>query len=182
MATVVIGGQARKVGKTSVIVGLIAALPDFRWTAVKVSGHEHGVPWGITEERDRTGKGDTSRFLAAGAVRALWVRADPGRLFEAALELKRELGSANSIIESNSLARFLKPDVYLIVLDPRIEDFKASARELLPSADAVIVHEYSGADLRFDKPVFRIAAPGYITTGIVEFVRAKIARGSAESK
>ena len=174
MATVVIGGQARKVGKTSVVAGLITALPDFHWTAVKVSGHEHGQGWGITEEQDRTGNRDTSKFLAAGATRALWVRAEASHLGEAAVELTRTIGPSNTIIESNSLVKFLRPDVYLIVLDRRIEDFKDSARELLPTADAVILHECSGADLRFDKPTFRIAAPPYITSEIVEFVRGRV--------
>jgi hypothetical protein len=174
MATVVIGGQARKVGKTSVVAGLIAALPDFRWTAVKVSGHEHGQGWGITEEQDRTGNRDTSKFLAAGAPRALWVRAEASHLGEASVELKRALGPSNVIIESNSIVKFLRPDVYLVVLDPPVEDFKDSARELLPAADAFILHECSGVELRFDKPVFRIAAPPYITSEIVEFVRGRV--------
>ena len=178
MATVVIGGQARKVGKTSVVAGLITALPDFHWTAVKVSGHEHGQGWGITEEQDRTGDRDTSRFLAAGAARALWVRAEASHLGEAALDLKRAIGPSNSLIESNSLVKFLRPNVYLVVLDPRIEDFKDSARELLLAADAVIVHECASVALRSGKPVFPISAPVYVTSEIVEFVRKRITPSS----
>src|SRR5437588_6617770 len=33
----------------------------------------------------------------------------------------------NAIIESNSILRFMKPDLYLTVLDPQTADFKASA-------------------------------------------------------
>ena len=40
MAVVVVGGQSRKVGKTSVVCGLIAALPEMRWTAIKLTQHE----------------------------------------------------------------------------------------------------------------------------------------------
>ena len=40
MRLVVVGGQARKVGKTSVIAGLIRGLSGLAWTAVKISHHE----------------------------------------------------------------------------------------------------------------------------------------------
>src|SRR5258706_13350996 len=131
MATIVIGGHSRNVGKTSVVAGLIAALPERAWTAVKITQYGHGVcsingeacgcadaehGWAITEERDRSGASDTSRFLLAGAQRSLWVRTKQGRLAEAMPELRRELnaglGPAHSvIIESNSVLRFLRPDL-----------------------------------------------------------------------
>ena len=46
----------------------------------------------------------------------------------------------NAIIESNSILRFLKPDLYLTVLDPSTSDFKSSAQEFLDRADAVLLH------------------------------------------
>ena len=41
MSLVVVGGQARKVGKTSVVAGLISSIGERRWTAIKTSGHIH---------------------------------------------------------------------------------------------------------------------------------------------
>ncbi|MGH9576550.1 MAG: hypothetical protein ACRD3R_03850, partial [Terriglobales bacterium] len=130
---VVVGGHSRNLGKTSVVAGLIAALSERRWTAVKITQYGHGVcsvngescgcavdehTWAISEERDPGGRGDTSRFLAAGALRSLWVRTKQGRLAEAMPDLRRELaGVENAILESNSVMRFLRPDVYLTVLD-----------------------------------------------------------------
>ena len=38
-------------------------------------------------------------------------------------------------MESNSIMKFLRPDLYLTVLDPETEDFKESAREFLDRAD-----------------------------------------------
>src|SRR5437762_11263954 len=88
MAILVIGGHSRNVGKTSVVAGLIAALPERAWTAVKITQYGHGVcsingetcgcadaehGWAITEDRDCSGATDTSRFLTAGAQRSLWV-------------------------------------------------------------------------------------------------------------
>ena len=43
MAIVVIGGHSRSVGKTSVVAGLISALPELNWTAVKVTQYGHGI-------------------------------------------------------------------------------------------------------------------------------------------
>ena len=47
----------------------------------------------------------------------------------------------NAILESNSILKFLRPDLYLTVLDPATADFKKSAQEFLDRADAVILHE-----------------------------------------
>ena len=43
MAIVVVGGHSRNIGKTSVVAGLIAALPELRWTAVKITQYGHGI-------------------------------------------------------------------------------------------------------------------------------------------
>src|ERR1700722_18631250 len=41
MAIIVVGGSNRGVGKTALVCGLMAALPDYRWTAVKITTHSH---------------------------------------------------------------------------------------------------------------------------------------------
>lgn len=199
MALVVIGGHSRSVGKTSVVAGLISALREFDWTAVKITQYGHGIcsangeacdcatpdhSWAISEERDRSGESDTSRFLVAGAVQALWTRTEQGRLAEAMPTLRRRLeGARNVIIESNSVLKFLRPDLYLTVLDPSTADFKNSAREFLDRAHAMILHEApGGAEWQSvslkpvaERPVFRIKPPEYVTPDIVEFVRERIA-------
>jgi len=207
MAIVIIGGHSRSVGKTSVVAGLIAALREFDWTAVKITQHGHGIcsangeacdcatadhSWAISEERDRSGESDTSRFLVAGAVRVLWARTEQGRLAEAMPALRKRLeGAGNVIIESNSVLKFLRPSLYLTVLDPSTADFKNSAREFLDRASAVILHESSdlpawqAVSLKpvVDRPVFRITPPKYVTPEIVTFVRERItARVVEDSK
>ena len=198
MAIVVIGGHSRSVGKTSVVAGLIAALREFDWTAVKITQYGHGVcsangeacdcatadhSWAISEDRDRSGESDTSRFLVAGAVQALWARTEQGRLAEAMPTLRRRLeGARNVIIESNSVLKFLRPDLYLTVLDPSTADFKNSAREFLDRASAVILHvtpdaaAWQAVSLKpvAERPVFRITPPNYITPEIAEFVRSNL--------
>ena len=208
MAIVVIGGHSRSVGKTSVVAGLISALREHDWTAVKITQYGHGVcsakgapcdcatddhSWAISEEKDRTGESDTSRFLLAGAARALWVRTEQGRLAEAMPALRKRIESAHNVmVESNSVLKFVRPDLYMTVLDPSTEDFKNSAREFLDRAGAVILHDVSkagqsawqGVSLKpvAKRPVFRITPPPYVTAEIVEFVRSSLmAAGEAGS-
>jgi len=199
MAVVVIGGHSRSVGKTSVVAGLIASLPQYHWTALKITQYGHGVcslngeschcatedhSWAISEEKDRSGESDTSRFLLAGAVRALWVRTEQGRLAEAIPTIRRRLAeSEHVILESNSILKFVRPDLYLTVLDPATADFKRTAQEFLDQADAVILHTSNGAMAAWTnislkpvagRPIFEIHRPEYVTKEIVEFVRGKV--------
>jgi hypothetical protein len=207
VAIVVIGGHSRSVGKTSVVAGLISALREYDWTAVKITQYGHGVcsangapcdcatadhSWAISEEKERSGESDTSRFLVAGAAGALWVRTEQGRLAEAMPALRQRLERARHVIvESNSVLRFLRPDLYLSVLNPGTEDFKTSAREFLDRAGAVILHDgsksgaaWQGVSLKpvARRPVFRITPPPYVTQEIVDFVRSVVAlRATADS-
>lgn len=198
MAIVVIGGHSRSVGKTSVVAGLIAALPEYHWTALKITQHGHGIcsangepcdcagndhTWKITEEKDRSGGSDTSRFLAAGAAKVWWVRTQQGRLAEALPTLRRRFAEAeNLILESNSILKFIRPDLYLTVLDPATADFKKSAQEFLDRADAIILHDQKGraaweqVSLKpvAGRPVFPIEPPAYVTPQIVQFVKSRL--------
>ena len=202
MAVIVIGGHSRSVGKTSVVAGLISALPDFDWTAVKITQYGHGIcsangqacdcatadhSWAISQETDHSGESDTSRFLVAGAQRALWVRTEQGRLAEAIPRLREKLADApNVIIESNSVLKFLRPDSYLTVLDPANADFKKSAREFLDFADAIILHNASESSWESvslkplaGRPRFTISPPPYVTPEIIAFVRSACSRHTA---
>jgi len=200
MPILVIGGHSRSVGKTSVVAGLIVALRDRHWTAMKITQYGHGVcsangqacdcatadhSWAVTEERDRSGESDTSRFLVAGADHSWWVRTEQGRLAEAMPRVRQILASAqNAIIESNSILRFLKPDLYLTVLDPATEDFKSSAQQFLDRTDAVLLHGNSnGATPAWkqvslkpvaNRPIFAIHPPHYVTGELVDFVRRRL--------
>ena len=200
MALVVVGGHSRSVGKTSVVAGLISSLRGFEWTAVKITQYGHGIcsangepcdcasgehSWAVTEERNRGGESDTSRFLLAGASRVYWARTEQGHLAEAMPTLRHRIASArNVIIESNSVVKFLRPDLYLTVLDPSQQDFKNSAREFLDRADAVILHDASddpawhSVSLKpvANRPMFRITPPTYVTSEIVDYVRTKLSK------
>ena len=143
MSVVVVGGNTRNIGKTSVVAGLIAALPEMRWTAIKITQYGHGVcsangepcdcetadhTIAVSEERERDSGTDSSRYLAAGAAKSFWVRTRQGQLHEAMPRVRKLIAEAeNVVIESNSVLRFLQPDVSVSVLDLSVDDFKASA-------------------------------------------------------
>ena len=139
--------------------------------------------WAISEEKDSSGKSDTSRFLAAGAAQVYWVRTQQGHLDQAMPTIRRRLeGVANAILESNSVINFIQPDLYLTVLDPSTADFKASAQRYLERADAVILHNSSGdaawqeVSLKSlaNKPIFPIQPPNYLTVDLITFLRARL--------
>lgn len=200
MAVVVVGGHSRNIGKTSVVASLIARLPEFHWTAFKITQYGHGFctadgapcdcqtddhTVAISAERDQNTGTDSARFLAAGAVKSLWVRTRQGMLAEAMPRIRKELDAAeNAILESNSILQFLRPDLYLTVIDRGTADFKDSARLYLDRADAILLRESGlkleprwtgvGGKLIEDKPRFVIAPPDYMSDAVAEFVRARL--------
>jgi hypothetical protein len=56
MAIIVVGGSNSGVGKTSLVCGLIAALPEFQWTAVKITAHSHKLSVANTPGTIQAGK------------------------------------------------------------------------------------------------------------------------------
>jgi hypothetical protein len=199
MRLVVVGGQARKVGKTSVIAGLIRGLDKLGWTAVKISHHAgDGDSQGmstddlpayldflLSEERDPKGHSDTSLYLAAGARRSLWLRARGGKLALALPGLLEALeGDEHVIVESNSLLGFLKPAVFLMVIDELGRDLKASARQFLGRADAFVTvrpelkpRAWPAASLQMleGKPVFPVSVDEWSNPALCRFVSERVA-------
>ncbi|MGH9469825.1 MAG: hypothetical protein ACRD1N_05715 [Terriglobia bacterium] len=200
MKAIVVGGHTRNIGKTSVAAGLIRAFPSLEWTAVKITQYGHGVcsrngrrcdcapgehSFALSEEKNPAGRSDTSRFLAAGARRSLWLRVRQGELAQAFPALEAAVRQeAYVLFESNSILDFLNPLLYLVVLDGSKPDFKRSARRFLGRADALIVAGPAGvaaarpklqlSPLR-DKPSFPISLPDAITPELASFVGEKLA-------
>jgi hypothetical protein len=200
MAIIVVGGHSRSVGKTSVAAAIIARLPQMRWTAFKITQFGHGFctangepcdcqtdehTVAVSEERDSVTGTDSARYLAAGAVRSFWVRARIGNLAAAMPRLRKELAVAeNAIIESNSIMGFLRPNLYLSVLDQATADFKDSARLFLDRADALLVHagaedlmpHWRGVSPRLTQgiPRFPIAPPEYMSDAVIALIQDRL--------
>jgi hypothetical protein len=195
MAIIVVGGQARNSGKTSVVSAIIAAWPERGWTAVKISAHWHeqarhprdkaaDAVCRIDEELNAGNGTDTGRYLAAGASRSFWIRVREGRMQQALASMKPVLQSSpNVIIESNGIVRYLKPELYLMALRFDIGDFKESARATLPQAhaiaavgcgEAVAARERVRGMVAADVPVFPIPDPQKLTPELSAFIKLRM--------
>ena len=150
MAVIIVGGQTKNVGKTTLICNIIAAFPKLKWTAVKISSHPHvpehcamireGAAWTIWEQNAATDRNDTARFLRSGARRALLVEAAEKQLKEACASLQQEFEPAGAVIvESAAAAECLHYDLFLMLLDSAQSDFKESAKQQRDRASAFVV-------------------------------------------
>jgi hypothetical protein len=154
---VLVGGHSRGVGKTLFIEEWLRAQRSVPWTAVKVSAHRHAAAGAVAplieEAATPTWATQTGRYLAAGAARALLVRA-PDTLLPAAaawIDAQCDRG-ANVIVESNRLVRYLNPERLFFVIDPAIADWKPSSAACLSAANVILC---SQRKLRHDHHVFR---------------------------
>ncbi|MDE1155989.1 MAG: hypothetical protein PW735_09690 [Acidobacteriaceae bacterium] len=203
----VVGGHTRNIGKTGVMAGVIAALREQQWTAIKITQFGHGIcsangepcdcqtddhTIAISEERSRTSGKDTARYLASGAERSFWVRTRQGQLAEAMPRVRTLIGAAgNVVIESNSVLRFLRPDLALFVADGRVEDFKASALRYLDRVDALVsVGGAAGAATAWEsvapsllrgKPRFAVDAETFQSAELTSFVAARLGLATVAS-
>ena len=109
---IVVGGHTRSIGKTQLVCDLIAALPQARWLAGKITQYGHGVcaqngqdcdcaptdhvvalDWESTDRILTHAGSDSARFLQAGADRAFWLRTKQGYLAEGMPLLREALAS-----------------------------------------------------------------------------------------
>ena len=175
MPVIVVGGSNKSCGKTSLICGIIAAFPEFKWTAVKISSHEYGQIEPVWEETSSGQGTDTARYLAAGAHRALLVSASetalPWREMQAALSQVR-----NVIYESNRISEEIQPDLRLAVAAGAETGFKLSCVPFLEVADAVIAPPGSEIILPVasEKPIFRQSSHGEISLELMEWLRERL--------
>lgn len=193
----VVGGHTRNIGKTSVICSIIRSTRRLEWTAIKITQYGHGVcskdgedcecalpdhPFALQEELNAAAGTDTSRFLAAGAQRSYWARTAAGNLGEAIPALRRIWEQAgHTIVESNSILQFVRPDLYLTVLDFGVEDFKDSSRRYLDRADAVVavsagpaVWKGVAGSLWRDKLTFAVSPPEYFSSELTGFIAGRV--------
>lgn len=173
----VVGGQSRKVGKTSVVAGIIRTLVWAEWTAVKVTHHHAHKGWAL--ERELSTSGDSGRYLAAGARESWFLRSSPDCLPQAVPGLRDVLSaSRNTVIESTSLLDHLTPDLYLLVLDPANTDVKESTQRHFARADAYVVveTEAGGAYQAIShRPCFPVKRPSFESEALTQFVAGRLA-------
>jgi hypothetical protein len=172
MAVIVVGGSSKGAGKTALMCGLLAALPEFGWTAVKITTHAHGKPEPVWEETESGQGTDTARFLAAGAHRAFLVTAGRHDLALQLRQLLARLGSgAHILFESNRIMAHLEPNLCLALeADPRIKR-KPSLRMLSHKINAQVAlagHDFVSAAA---PPFFHLAELDRISAPMQRWLR-----------
>ncbi len=190
---VAIGANSRKVGKTSVVCALLRAMPEFAWTAVKISTNQRGLASSLAIEEETVAalSCDTGRFLVAGANRSIRIRAADSQMRAAAQVLARIVEpNGHLIIESNRIVEWLESGLYLLALDSSNADFKDSARRLFGRADAYIVRPGPRQHPRWPdlplesfsrKPAYEIHPPSYAPAGLIADLRRRLETDAGEA-
>jgi hypothetical protein len=207
---IVVGGHTRSIGKTQLVCDLIAAFPKENWIAGKITQYGHGVCAQNGQDCDcapdehicaiswekRASETDSGRFVAAGARRSFWLRTKQGFLAEGMplvrkalheLEGEDQRTPGHVILESNTLLQFVRPSLYLMVLDPSKADFKDSARLQMDRASAFVLRQpltaaadrgvaWAGLPLQLlrGKPQFLQREGEALPSGLVQHVQGMI--------
>ncbi len=179
MAIIVVGGGGRGAGKTALICGLVRALPEVSWTAIKITSHAHDesapIPVQIFEETTAGSETDTARYLAAGARRALMVTASEGTLDAIVQQVLGECPPQSGVIfESNSVLRCLQPDLCLAAATNPKGEHKPSFKLVEERMDAIV--ELAGHDHLIEKPklAFRLASLERISPVMLAWLRERL--------
>ena len=163
-----IGGNARKSGKTTLICRLLEAFGNqYKIAAIKVAlyddagdfgeHHPQALPAGYQEvrETDPTVVKDSGKYLASGASESWFFAALPQsekRVTDQIREISKRADLV--ILESNTLRKKIKPGRFVLVNHPG-RDTKKSARELASLVDYTLdtgsfeftnVHQFIGIE------------------------------------
>lgn len=154
MPLIAVGGQAKNIGKTTLVCNIIAAFPQTGWTAVKFSTHTHEPPHSELVLRSQEvaiwrqiGAGDdtdTARFLKAGAQHALLVQSEEANQQASETLLKEVSPATHVIVESTKMSELLNPDLFLMVVDSSAPRFKKPSTEKLHLVDAFVRRRAKG--------------------------------------
>jgi len=164
---IVLGSTGRNVGKTEFACAIIRAFHrEYPIVGVKVTtvmGDERACPRGgdgcgacstlegdfqISEDRGEQPGKDTARMLESGARRVFWVRCRRGKLHVALEALAPRLARRDLVVvESNSLAQAIEPDLFFMVRNGECGGVKPTAAEVMPLARRMVVSTGHGFDL-----------------------------------
>jgi len=175
MTVVVVGGSCRGAGKTALICGLLRALPEVSWTAVKITSHVHGKPAPIFEETTPGNDSDTARYLAAGARRALLVTADDEALGPLVQQILAGCPPGSGVIfESNSVLRCLRPDLCLAAASSPKGERKPSFDLVEQHMDALVELAGHNHMIEGERLAFRLVSLDRISPIMLAWLRERL--------
>ncbi len=150
---IIIGGTDRNTGKTTLAEKLIEKFSrKVPVTAVKIANikpgnesfHGHDVKSFrdkilIKKETRHDGNKDSMRFLKAGAFESWFIQTEDAFLPDTFSQILNSLKNASWIVcESNSLRKFVKPGLFIMVKGENITSGKKDVPGLLQLADVVV--------------------------------------------
>lgn len=132
----IIAGSGTNSGKTSMACRIIESFPDLKITAIKITPHFHETTSGLVmksnlegfiiyEETNGDSSKDTSRMIKAGAAKVYFAKVKDDKLFEAFIEIMKEIPAGTPVIcESPALRNFVEPGVFVIMTSDVIDKHK----------------------------------------------------------
>ncbi len=148
---IIIGGTGRNIGKSTLMELMIKRFSGFNEiitlkTSMLLPGEEylHGKhklvkpdEYILIEETNRNTNKDSSRFLRAGASKSFFLSSGDLVIKNAFENFLKSISSDSFIIaESNVLAEFIKPAVFIMIVDNN--NIKPSAKKLIDKADLIV--------------------------------------------
>jgi hypothetical protein len=131
-----IAGTGINSGKTSMARRIIEGFPELPITAIKITPHFHETTPGLVlksqkdgyaiyEETNSDSSKDTSRMIRAGAAKVYLAKVQDNKLFEAFIEIMKEVPEGSPVIcESPALRNFVEPGVFIIMTSDIINKHK----------------------------------------------------------
>ncbi len=149
-----IGGTEKHIGKTTLSVKIVEHFKQLPIYAVKVTvlrDFDGKKGYSITEETDASRPKDTGRLLKAGAQKVLWVKTDEAHAEEAVNAFLELLPDRAAILcESNTIRRYFKPGLFLMVTRINTEKMKKTAEEVMDAVDTTIISSLQGTTVNYD--------------------------------
>jgi hypothetical protein len=146
-----IAGTGRKSGKTTIACDIIQFYAkQYAVNAIKISPHKHiteqekGIiirneSSAIIEEFDTLSGKDSSRMLAAGAVRSFYIESPDDTIKEAFLYIYKKLPAGVPVIcESPALISYISPGLFIIADHPAVHHKKEKILTIKSRADFLI--------------------------------------------
>lgn len=141
-----IGSFHRNAGKTSLSTRIIehwsqrVPVVAMKMTIIRNSDTSLGsAGFVLTEEKNSLSGKDTARMLRAGAHKVYWLRSREDTVMAGVKELLRQISPGTALVcEGNTIRRFVRPDVFIMVRNLSEGEDKSSARRVCAMTDIIL--------------------------------------------
>ena len=156
-----IGAAEKNSGKTGLSVKIIKHFCNSQKIyAVKgtvLRDFEGRKGFSISEETNSSREKDTGRLLAAGAEKVYWLKTDEEHAEEGIMEVIKKIPSdAYIICESNTIRKYIKPGLFLMVKRENPVGIKKTAEEVMKYVDRLIISKKENDEIIYEPDVIKL--------------------------